>query len=147
MKNTILVVFLIILSAGFIQAQTLDLSSLPEQTRQEILQKAQQANPQTQITPENVSKWAEIGKSVGVAIGATARELNVEVNAFAMSPVGKFAMFLLAWNFFINDIFNLAVCLSLLGFGLYMMKKSIIVDTLMSMIASLTSGECLFGKR
>lgn len=122
MKNFILPIICVLFMSSFAIAQTVDLSNLPEQTKQEIMQKVQQTNPQS-LTPENVSKWAEVGKSVGVAIGATARELNVEVNAFASSPVGKFAMFLLAWNFFISDLFNTAICLAMLIFGMYLMWR------------------------
>lgn len=121
MKNLFLIAVLFC-SFTCVKAQTVDLSNLPEQTKQEILQKAQQANASS-ITPEAVSKWADVGKAVGVAIGATARELNVEVNAFASSPVGKFAMFLLAWNFFLSDLFNAACYASLFLFSILFLKR------------------------
>lgn len=113
MKNLFILLLLSIPTFG----QSVDLSKLPLDKQQQILQLAQQAN-QSAITPENVSKWVEIGNSIGVAIGATAKQLNVEANAFAQTPLGKFTMFLIAWKFFGEDILSLVVSVSILLIGI-----------------------------
>lgn len=49
-------------------------------------------------TVDKVKEWLDVGQGLGKALGACAHELNVEVNAFAQSPVGRFAMFLIFYK-------------------------------------------------
>jgi hypothetical protein len=49
-------------------------------------------------TPDQVEKWANLGQGIAKAIGATCKELNVEVNAFVQTPVGRMAMFMIVYK-------------------------------------------------
>ena len=109
MKTLFLLFFL---SITTVAQTTVDLSKLSIDKQQQILQIAGQQT--TEITPENVVKWVEIGKSIGVAIGSTAKELGVEANTFAQTPLGKFALFLILWKFFGQDLLLLALMLAFL---------------------------------
>jgi hypothetical protein len=101
-------IFLLILLSIPVFAQSVDLSQLPADKQQQILQIAQQSNQQA-VTPENVSKWAEVGIGVGKAISSTAKELGVEANVFAQTPLGKLALALVIWYFVGQKLLYLAV--------------------------------------
>lgn len=49
-------------------------------------------------SPEDVSKWSQMGKAVAETIGATAKELSISVNEFAKTDVGKMTMFLIVYK-------------------------------------------------
>lgn len=43
-------------------------------------------------------EWVDIGASLGQALASTAKEMNIAVNDFAKSPVGKLAIGLIIWK-------------------------------------------------
>jgi len=51
-------------------------------------------------TASKVSEWAEVGKNISQGIVAAAKELGVEANAFAVTPLGKTTLVVLLWHFF-----------------------------------------------
>lgn len=97
--------FLILVLSFSVFGQQVDISSLPESERLAIQQKLQQ-----QPITNKVSEWTEIGKAVGVAVKETASVLNVEVNNFAQTPVGKLTIFLIIWKLMSTPILGLAIC-------------------------------------
>ena len=60
-------------------------------------------------TPEEISKYTEIGIGIAKSIGAAAKELNVEVNAFAASPVGELVVFLTVYTLFGAEIITMVI--------------------------------------
>lgn len=65
------------------------------------------ANP-AQSTAQSVKEWVDIGSAVGVGLASTAKELGVAANDFANTPVGKFTVFLIAWNYMGQDFLRIA---------------------------------------
>jgi hypothetical protein len=49
-------------------------------------------------TVDQMEKWATMGQGIAKAIGATCKELNVEVNAFVQTPVGKLTVFMIVYK-------------------------------------------------
>jgi hypothetical protein len=117
------VLCLILLCCG-VYGQQVDITKLPEAERAAIQQKIQQTQQiQSEITPQKISEWAEVGKAVGVAIGATAKELNLEVNNFAQTPVGRLTMALVIWKVLGGTILGMILGLLLLSIGIYWVSK------------------------
>jgi hypothetical protein len=58
-------------------------------------------------TPKELKEWAEVGSAVGKGLVATAKELGVEVNAFAQTGVGKLAIVLIVWKVMGGDILHI----------------------------------------
>ena len=44
-------------------------------------------------------KWINFGEQVGKMLGSVAKEVGVQVNVFAQTPVGKMTMALIVWNY------------------------------------------------
>ena len=81
---------------------TVDLDKLDKNTAGDVIEQLKPkpgilAEAKPPVTAEQAKQWADIGKSVGEAIGATAKALSVEVNDFVKTPVGKWAFFLVFW--------------------------------------------------
>jgi hypothetical protein len=78
-----------------------------------------------QVTPDEIEKWANIGKNIGQGLGAAAKELGIAVNDFAASPIGKLATLLIVWNFLGSQIIHIIGAFCIWGFGFYGMKQLI----------------------
>lgn len=86
---------------------TLDMDGLSEVAQAEVALKAAELRKaalevKTNILPEveDMEKYVGVGEQIGKALASTARELGVEVNNFASTPVGMIAIFLIVWHFF-----------------------------------------------
>ena len=95
-------------------AEKLDMSGLSEQAVAELALQAAQLrkdalNVETTILPDvvEVEKYVGVGEQIGKALATTARELGIEVNNFASTPVGLIAIFLIVWHFFGNMMVHL----------------------------------------
>jgi len=66
------------------------------------------------VTPEDVEKWSNAGKSVGVAIGAMVKELGVglagSITSFTDTTVGKVAVGALLFKLFHNEAEHYLMC-------------------------------------
>lgn len=126
MKKLFLLCVMLLCVPAF--ANTVDLSNLTE-VQQAELQKivAEKAleNTKNGALPvkesealKTANKWAEVGKGLGQGIGAVAKEVGVAVNDFVKTPVGKIAMFLIAWHFIGADILHLLTAVTLVFIGI-----------------------------
>ena len=109
MKHFILAMAVVMLTAVSMPAyaqsvKKVDLSGLTEKQKAELIIRAEDLKAASQSKPtevaEDVLKWANMGQGIGKALVATAKELGVEVNAFAETFVGKLSVFLIVWHFF-----------------------------------------------
>lgn len=50
------------------------------------------------------TEWVGVGSAIGDGLVATAGKLGIEVNKFAVSPVGKMAMLLIVWHYMGEEI-------------------------------------------
>lgn len=62
------------------------------------LNKSTPAPTESVITPDKVREWGSIAKEFGSAIGATAKELGVQVNDFLRTPAGVLLTLYLFWS-------------------------------------------------
>lgn len=94
-----------IAQAGGIVADTLNVNGLSEMAQAELALKVAQLRTEAlkvTVIPDviEMEKYVSVGEQIGKALAVTARELGVEVNNFATSPVGMIAIFLIVWHFF-----------------------------------------------
>jgi len=110
MKKMIFAVAFAVLAAGSAYASGMDtntvaqagFSSLTEQEKAEVIavitSKASAAATAPKVTADNVDKWIDISAKLGKGLAATAKELGIAANEFAVSPLGRLATVLIIWN-------------------------------------------------
>jgi hypothetical protein len=113
---------------------TVDISTLPVEQRNNILQQVDEARKareqvkatqDAQETPaakaqavlETANKWAEIGHAVGSTLVSTARDLGVTANDFASTPVGKIIVAIVVWKYLASDVTHIGLGLLFLVGG------------------------------
>ena len=67
----------------------------------------QLADAQTKLVTQNLeeySKWAQMGKAIGIGVKETLAAVTGETAKFAETDVGKVAMFLVAWKIMADDV-------------------------------------------
>lgn len=67
---------------------------------------------------EGIRKWGnvstEIAKGLVIGLAAAAKEANVAVNDFAVTPIGRITTYIIVWKMIGRDFFNIIFGLSLL---------------------------------
>lgn len=48
--------------------------------------------------PDKVNQWIEVGANIGKGLAGAAKELGVEVNNFATTPMGQLTIWLIIWH-------------------------------------------------
>lgn len=90
-----------------------DFNSLTETQKAEIVQEIQRKTAVNDgnvlATPDRVERWVDVGTKIGQAMGGAAREIGIAANDFAVTPLGKFTMFLIAYKVVGQDLVHLAV--------------------------------------
>lgn len=102
----------LVLFSGIANAQVDTHGLTDEQKAQLALQAAQMKkqndNPATSLpdnlSPEKLDQWVDLGKNIGLAIAATAKELGVASDEFLKSNTGKITVALIVWHFMGKDI-------------------------------------------
>jgi hypothetical protein len=64
--------------------------------------------PLENLTPENVNKYAQMGKGLGIAINEGLGAVTKNVEQFAQTSAGKWLMVLITWKVMGNDAVGLA---------------------------------------
>ena len=95
MKRTLSILVLLILSTT-VYAQ-IDTSGLTPEQKAELQLQAEQMKKK-KLDAAEVGEYAVLGQQVAKAIGAACKELNVAVNDFAATPVGKMTIVLIMWK-------------------------------------------------
>lgn len=110
MKN-IFAALLVLCSFNIMAEERITDGLTPEQVQALRVQAEQMkaAKLKSETPVEKAKQYAEVGQMVGQALAATAKEMNVAVNDFATSPVGKMTMFLIVWKFFGNDVMHFMI--------------------------------------
>ena len=108
MKRLVVIFILfsmIFCSMLYAQQVTVDLQKLEPNVRNAIIDANKE---QSKVgDPESWKKWAEVGKSIGLAIGETAKQLNVEVNSFIKTPAGIITVALISYKIAGHDILRI----------------------------------------
>lgn len=104
---------------------------LTEQQKAELIKQiATQASPEVSTaisTPQKVSEWVDVGTKIGQMMGGAAKELGVQVNEFAKTPVGQWTMALIVWKFMGSVIMHafggILVFVTGISFVLFMARR------------------------
>ena len=77
-----------------------------EQLRAETLAEQRKTPAKQEVPPavEQAAKWAELGKNIGVGLGAAAKEVGLAVNDFAKTDVGKVTTFVIVYKLVGKDV-------------------------------------------
>lgn len=112
MKKIIIALFIVgtFVSTGFAEISTSGLTR--EQEAQLIIQAEQM---KTAIaTTEQVDKWVDVGKNIGLAITSVAKELGVAVDSFMNTTTGKVTVGLIIYKIIGRDVVHIMIGSSLL---------------------------------
>ena len=109
MFSALLVAVMVTLSSPALANLTTDaiaragFDKLSEQQKAELIKQvtAQAANDAhvAVSTPQKVGEWVDLGTKIGQMMGGAAKELGVQVNEFAKTPVGQWTLALIVWKF------------------------------------------------
>ncbi len=114
--NKIIAFCLVVFSSAVIAAPNnyLDASKLTPQQRAEIQLKIEQtaatsANPSNLAVTvrEEASAWADLGKNVGTALVASAKEVGQGVNEFSQTPVGQITTAIIVYKVIGQEVLGL----------------------------------------
>ena len=123
---------LMVLFGSVAHAKQLDMTGFSEAAQAELALKAaelRKAALETPVIPDVVEmeKYVSVGEQIGKALATTAKELGIEVNNFASTPVGMIAIFLIVWHFFGNMVVHLifggAWFMTLIPVWIYFFKR------------------------
>lgn len=110
---TILTVLMLASTAIAQQQDTLqvDITKMSQQellVYQQLKQKeAQSAMSLENLTPENVNKYAQMGKGMGIAINEGLGAVTTNVEQFSQTSAGKWLMLLITWKVMGTDAIGL----------------------------------------
>lgn len=110
MHTTILALVLISATGA---SQYIDTDNLTPQQIAEFqlaIEKKRQENANP-TSVENLSKYAELGQNIGVALAATAKEVGVAVNDFSGTTIGKVTIGLIVYKIVGSEIIRKAFAL------------------------------------
>lgn len=113
MKQVIVFILLLLISGTcFADKDYVDVSKLTDTQKAAIaLETAkiadQNKNPTAVV--DQVDKWVTIGTNLGKGLAGTAKELGIEVNKFAETPVGKVTAGLIIWKMAGRDLVSLGM--------------------------------------
>lgn len=121
MKKFLLAMVMICASSlSFAVDSSLDVSKLTQEQRAQIqLDVTKLANPTdtSEKLRDEASKWGELGKNVGTALVASAKEVGQGVNEFSQTNVGKVTIAIIVYKIIGRDVIKLAVGLLTLVIG------------------------------
>ncbi|MDP3953871.1 MAG: hypothetical protein Q8Q06_00450 [bacterium] len=143
-KALILLVFVCFISSICVAQTIIGTDGLTEEQRAQLaLQVAQMKkdnnSPATslvdKVNPEELNKWVDLGKNIGVAIAATAKELGVAADEFLKTNTGKLTVALIVWHIMGPDILGavggtiawfILVSIVIWSFRYFHMKKKVV---------------------
>lgn len=118
MKNlsiSLLLLFVLFFCATA-NAQSVNTNGLTEEQKAQLsLQAAQMKTSNDapgsmlsdELNPERLNEWVDLGKNIGLAVTATAKELGVAADEFLNSTTGKITIVLIVWRVMGEDIVGL----------------------------------------
>lgn len=106
----------LLVSLLFAQQVTVDLKDLSGDARNAVINSTKK-----NFSADDIEKYSKIGQAVGEAFKSVCQTLNVEVNAFVKTPVGKIMTVMLVWKIFGEDIKGMvgAALFVLIGYPIY----------------------------
>ena len=113
---SVFIIFALMFATGaFAETRVaVDLEKLSPEARNAVIN-AQKASAETApaVNKENLALFKEYGKAIAETFAEVCKTLNVEVNNFANTPVGKLTMWLIVYKVVGKDILHIALTLGL----------------------------------
>ena len=105
-------------SQAYAQSVPIDTNDLTDKQKAELILKIEEMKNQNNTTvvenvadsladPQKLNEWVELGKNVGLAMTAVARELGVAADQILNSTTGKIAMVMIVWKVMGQDILDI----------------------------------------
>lgn len=134
----------VLLFCATANAQYVDTSGLTEEQKAELALQAARMKTQNDapggilsedLSPEKLNEWVDLGKNIGMAVAATAKELGVAADEFLQSTTGKITVVLIVWKVMGEDILGVVggtiawivlVNIVLWSFRYFHMKKKVV---------------------
>ena len=111
------IIIFVFVFASFAFAETrvnVDLEKLDPQSRNAVLEAQKRAaETSATVSKENLNLFKEYGKSIAETFAEVCKTLNIEVNKFAETPVGKLTMWLIVYKVVGKDLLHIALTLGL----------------------------------
>jgi len=117
MKNLLisLPICFVLLFCATANAQRVNTDGLTEEQKAELALQAAKMKTQNntpapggilseELSPEKLNEWVDLGKNIGMAVAATAKELGVAADEFLQSTTGKITVVLIVWKVMGEDI-------------------------------------------
>lgn len=125
MNKLFLLVGLLVSTLAFAEVdRMLDVSKLTQEQRAslqlQITQMAEKKNDPSSLAVtvrEEASKWADLGKNVGTALVASAKEVGQGVNEFSQTPVGQVTTAIIVYKVIGKDVLKVIFGILTLIFG------------------------------
>ena len=113
-SKVLLLVFTLLLP-GIAGAQSsVSTKGLTDEQKAQLALQAAQMNAQNEqeqstilpstLDPKELNEWVDLGKNIGLAVAATAKELGVASDTFLESTTGKITVVLIVWKVMGEDI-------------------------------------------
>lgn len=90
---------------------TVDLEQLSSNARNEVLNQKRAEKEREAPIEDRMVKWLEVGRGLGTAISEMGKALNMQVNDFAKTPVGVWAMIVLTWKLLAKELLGVLLVL------------------------------------
>jgi hypothetical protein len=111
------IIIFVFVFASFAFAETrvnVDLEKLDPQSRNAVLEAQKRAaETSATVSKENLNLFKEYGKSIAETFAEVCKTLNIEVNKFAETPVGKLTMWLIVYKVVGKDILHVILMLGM----------------------------------
>jgi len=133
-NRSLLLLVSMLLFPGIIGAQSVDTRGLTEEQEAQLALQVAQMKREAQesifapsmLDPQELNEWVDLGKNIGMAVTATAKELGVASDTFLQSTTGKITVVLIVWKVIGEDVVDvfggIAVWLVLMSLILWSFK-------------------------
>lgn len=110
-----------------VAAQTIDMSTLSNEQRQQISKVLAAEKPAAVAVREEAEAWTDLGAKIGSAMIGAAKQIGVAANDFSTTDLGKIVTFIVVYKLIgeslIGVIVGSVIILVGIGIGLYMILK------------------------
>lgn len=129
--------------SAFAKIDSVDLRGLSEEQKAQLVQQAEQMKQQSGTNetiiekvsnPENLNKWVEVGKGMGIAIAEVAQHVGMAADKFLESSAGKITLALIIWKVIGTDLVHvfggIAFMLVFIPMWFYFFKRICLVKSI-----------------
>ena len=117
--KSILLSIVLLCSSLFAQTSDVDTNGLTAEQKARIQIQVEQMKQEKDKTKmvDTAKEYVQLGEMIGKALGSCAKELNVQVNEFIITPAGMLTIGIICWKTVGRDVvhFGFGLCFLILG--------------------------------